>query len=158
MRKMLFGVIRLKGKSNLKKDVKKTLDYLKLYRKNHCTIVPATKNYVGMLKKVDRYVTWGELNDETLKILLKKRARLPGNKKLTENYLKEKTGNSLDEIANKLINNEIKIKDIPGLKSFFRLKPPRKGFERKGIKVAYSFGGAFGYRGEEINSLLKRMI
>ena len=50
------------------------------------------------------------------------------------------------------------IKDIPGLKSFFRLLPPKKGFERKGIKVPFSLGGALGYRKEDINNLIERML
>lgn len=43
-------------------------------------------------------------------------------------------------------------------KPFFRLQPPRKGFERKGIKKPFAFGGALGYRGEKINDLLERML
>lgn len=41
---------------------------------------------------------------------------------------------------------------------FFRLAPPRGGFERKGIKADYNKGGAVGYRGKEINALIKRML
>lgn len=40
----------------------------------------------------------------------------------------------------------------------FRLAPPRKGFERKGAFKRFGQGGALGYRGKEINRLLKRMI
>jgi large subunit ribosomal protein L30 len=40
----------------------------------------------------------------------------------------------------------------------FRLNPPRKGYGRKGIKVAFSQSGALGYRGEKINDLIKRML
>src|SRR3989338_7179806 len=44
------------------------------------------------------------------------------------------------------------------LKPFFRLQPPRGGYERKGTKVGYQAGGALGYRGIKINDLIKRMI
>ncbi|MFT4343168.1 MAG: uL30 family ribosomal protein [Candidatus Woesearchaeota archaeon] len=40
----------------------------------------------------------------------------------------------------------------------FRLQPPRGGYERKGIKVSYTNGGALGNRGAAINILLKKMI
>ncbi len=40
----------------------------------------------------------------------------------------------------------------------FRLHPPKKGWERKGIKKPLKQGGALGYRGEKINELIKRMI
>ena len=43
-------------------------------------------------------------------------------------------------------------------KPFFRLNPPRGGYERKGTKVAFKAGGALGYRGTKINDLIKRMI
>ncbi len=40
----------------------------------------------------------------------------------------------------------------------YSLQPPRKGYGRKGIKVAFKKGGALGDRGEKINDLLKRML
>ncbi|HNR25150.1 MAG TPA: 50S ribosomal protein L30, partial [Methanobacteriaceae archaeon] len=43
-----------------------------------------------------------------------------------------------------------------GLKPVFRLHPPRKGY--KDIKKAFNEGGTLGYRGEDINHLLKRMV
>jgi large subunit ribosomal protein L30 len=49
-------------------------------------------------------------------------------------------------------------KDNTKLKAFFRLHPPIKGFERKGIKKPYNMGGALGFRGEAINDLIKRMM
>ena len=50
------------------------------------------------------------------------------------------------------------LKDIPGLKQFFKLSPPVKGFERMGIKKPFSLGGSLGYRKEKINELLARMM
>ncbi|MCX6709751.1 MAG: uL30 family ribosomal protein [Candidatus Woesearchaeota archaeon] len=43
-------------------------------------------------------------------------------------------------------------------KGFYRLNPPRGGFERKGIKTGYSIGGALGYRGADMAKLIKRML
>lgn len=43
-------------------------------------------------------------------------------------------------------------------KNFFRLNPPKGGFERKGTKRSYSEGGSLGNRGNNINELIKRMI
>ncbi len=40
----------------------------------------------------------------------------------------------------------------------YRLNPPRKGFARKGIKVAFANGGALGNRKEKINDLVLRMV
>ncbi len=38
------------------------------------------------------------------------------------------------------------------------MSPPRKGFGRKGVKKAFSSGGALGYRGEKMDDLIKRMM
>jgi large subunit ribosomal protein L30 len=155
---MVFAVIRLKGKVNLKRDIEETLRYLRLNKRNHCVIIPTSKDAIGMITKVQPYVTWGELNEETLTSMLIKRGRLAGNQRLTEEYLKQKVGKSIKEFARELVIAKAKIKDVPGLKPVFRLKPPSKGLEEKGIKKPYSLGGATGYRGKDINELLMRMI
>jgi len=74
------------------------------------------------VEKVKDLVTYGEINEDTLKELIEKRG-----KKIKEKY-------------------------------FFRLHPPRGGFERKGTKVSYKLGGAVGYRGDKINDLIRRMM
>ena len=80
--------------------------------------------------------------------MMEKRGRMTGNKKITAEILK-----NLDKIQ----NGEVKIKDIEGLKPVFRLHPPKKGFERKGIKKTFKQGGVLGPR-ESLDDLLKRMI
>ncbi len=131
---------------------------LRLFNKNYCVIVENNLNYVGMIKKIKDYVTWGEVNQDTIELLLKQRGRLAGNKRLTEEYLKDKLKCSFNEFVNEFFNNKKSLKDIPGIKQFFRLSPPLKGFERGGIKKPFSMGGALGYRKENINDLVKRMI
>ncbi|MFW6378874.1 MAG: hypothetical protein ACOCZV_02530 [Nanoarchaeota archaeon] len=42
--------------------------------------------------------------------------------------------------------------------NLFFLAPPKGGYERKGIKVAFGNGGALGDRGDKINDLIKRMV
>jgi large subunit ribosomal protein L30 len=50
-------------------------------------------------------------------------------------------------------------KDSEGnIKKYFRMHPPRGGFERKGIKAPFTKGGALGYRGAKMNELLKKML
>ena len=88
--------------------------------------------------------------------LLKKRGRIAGNKRLTDEYLKSKIGKNIEEVAKDVLAGNLKLKDIPGVKPFFRLKPPTRGF--RDLKKPFSMGGDYGYRGEHINELLKRMI
>jgi len=156
MRKI--GVVRIRGSMGVRKEIKDTMKMLRLHNKNHCIVIDNRPNYVGMLRKVKDYVTWGEIEEKTFKELLSKRGKLVGKKDLTEDYLKEKTKLSIDEFVKEFFNFKKKFKDVPGLKPFFKLKPPKKGFERKGIKTPFSMGGALGYRKESINDLILRMI
>lgn len=155
---MLLAIVRIKGKVNVKREAEKTMQLLRLYRKHHCSIVPANPEMLGMIKTIERFVTWGEIEPSTLLNLLEKRGRLPGNARLTSEYVKEKTGKNMEDFVKNVDGSKISLGDIPGLKKFFRLKPPSKGFERNGMKKPYSLGGVFGYRGKDINVLLTRMI
>lgn len=158
MTDVLVAVIRLKGDPGLKVDIRKTFKLLRLYKKNHCVLIPNKKNYVGMLNKIKEACTWGEIDAETCKLLLEKRGRLPGNKPLQESYVKEKLNTTFDQFVQELLSVRKQLSEIPGIKTFFKLTPPRHGFETKGLKAPYSLGGALGYRKENINELLKRMI
>ena len=153
-----IAIVRIRGDLNVRRDNKDTLKMLKLFNKNYCVVVDNNPNYIGMIMKIKDYITWGELNKDTFELLLKNRGRLAGNKKLTEEYLKEKTKCSTEEFAKEFFENKKSFKDVPGLKRFFRLMPPLKGFERGGIKKPFSMGGALGYRKDNINDLIKRMI
>ncbi len=153
-----LAVLRIRGNVGVRKDIKDTLDLLRLYKKNSCIIINNSPSCIGMLKKVKDYVTWGEIDEETFLQLIKKRGRLPGSKPLTEDYLKEKTKLSYEQFAKEFMNDKKDLKDITGVKRVFRLKPPEKGFERKGIKTPFSLGGVLGYRKDRINDLIRRML
>jgi large subunit ribosomal protein L30 len=154
----LLAIVRIKGTVKANKEIKDTLYLLRLRRNNYAVIMKDTKDIRGMIKKVEPWVAWGEIDKETLKELLLKRGRLEGNKRLTEDYIKQTLNMDIDTLVEKLINNEIDLDLIPKIKKIFRLKPPSKGYPRKGIKVPYSQGGAYGYYGKDINILLKKMI
>ncbi len=154
----MIAIVRVRGRVDVKEDIERTLHLLRLRRKHTCVVLRPNPSVKGMIDKVKDYVTWGEIDKETFKELLLKRGRLVGDKKLTEDYIKEKLGISLDEFVEKVFNGEMELKDLPGLKPFFRLHPPRGGFERGGIKKPFHLGGALGYRGKYINDLIRRMI
>ena len=152
------ALIRIRGEIGLDKQIKRTLKLLHLYKKHVCSIVDNTDDYVGMLKKVKDYITWGELDKDTFKLLLEKRGKLMKKQQLEEKYLKEKTGFNVEQFASEFISGKQDLKNVPGLKQFFRLMPPKGGFERGGIKKSFAMGGALGYRKEKINELIKKMI
>jgi large subunit ribosomal protein L30 len=151
----MFAVIRLRGTPGLSKKVRDTLEMLRLKAVNNCVLVPETPDYKGMLEVVKHTVTWGEIEKETLVELLKKRLRSEGDKRVDENTLKQITGYGFEELAEALLAGEVKMKSFPKLKPVFRLTPPSKGL--KNVKEFYPKGD-LGYRGKEINELLKRMI
>ena len=68
--------------------------------------------------------------------------------------IEEKTGKEPKEFAEEIISGKSSLNDTE-IKSVFRLNPPSKGF--KSTKRHYP-DGSLGYRGEEINKLLSRMI
>jgi large subunit ribosomal protein L30 len=151
-----FLVIRIRGQPDVRYDIKETLKRLGLHKKFHATIVPDTPQYRGMLFKVKDYVAYGPIDAETVKELLLKRGRLVGNKPLSEEFIKEKLGLSIDELAGKIIDGELKLREIRGLKPIFRLHPPRRGFKRSTKKLV-SAGGELGYR-EDIDKLVLKML
>ena len=70
-----IAVIRIRGNVNVRGVIKDTLDMLKLMKKNYCVVYDKTSSIVGMLKKVKDYVTWGEIKEQTLKLLVDKRGK-----------------------------------------------------------------------------------
>ncbi len=152
-------VVRVRGSVHVRSDIKDTLKMLKLSKVNHCVIVDNRPQYQGMINKVKDYVTWGEINEETMLKLLSIKAEVVGRKPLDDAYLKKNTKNKdLKSFTESLMNFKADLKDVPALKPVFRLKPPTKGYDRGGIKQPYSRGGALGYRGEKINELVERML
>ncbi|MBI5797566.1 50S ribosomal protein L30 [Candidatus Woesearchaeota archaeon] len=153
-----IAVIRIRGKTGVNKKVSDTLSMMRLYKQNGCVIIPNNPQYLGMIKKAKDYITWGEIDHDTLMLLFTKRARVAGNKPLTEEYVKTHTKTDIKTFIAEVFSCKRKLKDVPGLKLYFRLNPPIKGFERAGIKKPFSMGGSLGYRKERINDLIKRML
>lgn len=154
---MVYAAVRIRGKINVKPDIKRTLELLNLTRSNHCVILNEDPSVKGMLKVVKDYITWGEINQETLTKLIKSRGRLIGDKELTDAYIKSNTSyKDVEQLSKAILDDKIRYKDVPDVKPFFRLHPPRKGF--KSIKRPVGKKGAAGYRGKDINNLLQRMI
>lgn len=101
---------------------------------------------------------------ETLKVLGLNRkhacAILPDNKTFRGMCEKVKDYTTFGEVDDDVVNELRSKARRVSLKKLevYRLQPPRGGFERKGIKKTFKQGGALGYRGKDINNLIKRMI
>lgn len=154
---MTIAAIRVRGIVNIKPNIKKTLELLNLTRANHCVILSEDKSTKGMLQIAKDYITWGEIEKDTLTKLISNRGKLEGDKQLTDEIVKSATTyDSIDKLSKAIIDNKIKYKEIPNIKPIFRLNPPKNGYE--GIKRSFVKKGALGYRSKEINKLIERMI
>lgn len=156
MSKNSLLVIRIRGTINVSKREEDTLKMLRVDRNNYATIIDDRPDYAGMLQKAKDWITWGEPTVETVKVMLEKRGKAPGDKQLTEEYVKELGYEGFDDLAKKIVECEVSINQIEGIKPFFRLHPPKKGF-KKSVKRPYKSKGELGYRGEDINKLAVRM-
>jgi large subunit ribosomal protein L30 len=109
-----------------------------------------------MIRKVKDFVAYGEVEPEALLTVLSTRGRLVGNRPLTDEYVKGHSPfSTIAEFAAALAKGEVTLRDLPGLKPVMRLHPPRKG--HRPLKRTFQQGGALGYYGKEINTLLYRM-
>jgi len=154
---MAIAVVRVRGKINIKPDIKKTLNLLNLTRANHCVIIQENKYSKGMLQVVKDYVTWGEIETKTLSDLISKRGKLSGDREITDKHIKTSTSfENVGKLSEAITKNKIKISEIPEFKPVFRLNPPKKGL--KSVKRPFTKKGSLGYRGKEINALIEKMI
>jgi len=151
-----LAVIRVRGLSGVFREIDETLRMLHLTRNCHATLIDDRASYLGMLRKAKDYLVWGEVSREGVALLLGKRGKLVGNKKLTEKYVQGIGYESIDDLAEAIYELKVEYRSLRGVKPLFRLHPPKKGFKGK-VKKSYAAGGVTGYRGEVINDLIKRM-
>jgi len=152
-----LAVVRVRGMGEASPDVEKTLEILHLTRNCHITLLDDRPSFMGMLKKVRHFVTWGDVSTETILSLLKKRGRLVGDKKMDDEYAQRVGRKTLKELAETIYKLETGFQHLPDVKPVFRAHPPRKGYKGK-IKRSYNVGGVTGDRGEAINKLVESMI
>jgi large subunit ribosomal protein L30 len=152
-----LAVVKIRGTIRAKRETRETLDMLRLARTNHAVLVDNRPSYMGMLYRVQNYVTWGEVSKETVATLLQKRGRLAGGKKLTEEYVTKLGYKSLDTLAKAITSCKSEYRKLINVQPVFKLTPPSKGFKGK-TKKSFRAGGEAGYRGEKINELIKKMI
>jgi len=69
---MKIAVVQIRGTVRTGSKIKDTLKLLRLTKKNSCVLLENNPVYLGMLVKLKDFVTWGEVNNETLKSLIEK--------------------------------------------------------------------------------------
>jgi large subunit ribosomal protein L30 len=68
-----IAIIRIRGTNDVKCDIEDTMHMLHLHKKHTCSIYPKTDVLMGMLEKCKDYITYGEIDPETYKLLIEKR-------------------------------------------------------------------------------------
>ena len=151
-----YLVVRIKGQADVPYWATHTMTLLKLDKKYRATILPAKENTLGMLRKVQHYVSWIELDTALAKELIDKKARKSGYQKITSDDLKELGFASSDELATALAEGKATLSKLKPLKPWFALAPPRFGFKRS-TKKLYGQKGVLG-QNKELGNIVRNMI
>jgi len=151
-----YLVVRIKGQADCPYWATHTMTLLKLDKKYRATILPSKENTLGMLRKVQHYVSWIELDASLAKELIDKKARKGGYQKVTPDDLKKLGFTSSDELGTALAEGKATLSKLKPLKPWFALSPPRLGFKRS-TKRLYGNKGVLG-QNKELDAIVRRMI
>jgi large subunit ribosomal protein L30 len=151
-----YLVVRIKGQADVPHWANTTLNLLKLEKKYRAVILPVKDNTAGMLKKIQHYISWQEIDTKTTKELLDKKGRRTGYKKITSEDISQAGFKTIDDLAVSLSEGKISMSKIKPLKPWFALSPPRQGFKRS-TKHLYGQKGILGHN-KDLLTLIKRMM
>ena len=143
-----IAVIRMKGKFSLSPTVVSTLSNLRLDRLYACTILPGGDSAKGMLQACKDMVSFGEVDKETISILLQRRGKTADGKKLSA----AKKPEEIAKLASEIASSEKKLLEH-GIFPVFFLSPPKGGFGTRKAHVPY---GPLG-KNPGISELIARM-
>jgi large subunit ribosomal protein L30 len=151
-----YLVVRIKGQADCPYWATTTMTLLKLDKKYRATILPAKDNTLGMLRKVQHYVAWVEIDASLATELIDKKARKGGYQKITAEDLKALGFASAEELGKALSEGTATLSKLKPLKPWFALAPPRFGFKRS-TKRLYGQKGVLG-QNKELGNLVRNMI
>ncbi|WP_262180548.1 50S ribosomal protein L30 [Haloarcula laminariae] len=151
------ALVQIRGDVNMDTDIHDTLKMLNIHHVNHCTFVPDTDAYNGMVSKVNDFVAFGEPSQDTVELLLETRAEpAEGDADVDDEWIAENTEfDDIEGLAWALVSEETTLQE-QGLSPTLRLHPPRGGHD--GIKHPTKEGGELGRHDTEgIDALLEAM-
>ena len=80
------AVILIRNPVRMSIDTLNTLKSLNLLKKNTCSVYPKTQSVAGSMKKVKDYVAYGDIDDETFKLMQEKRGKKDKDGKYYNHY------------------------------------------------------------------------
>jgi len=160
----LAFVMRIRGINGVHPQPRKVMQLFRLRQINNGVFVKLNKATLNMLRIAEPYIAWGVPNLKSVRELVYKRGygkvdkqRIP----LTDNAIIEKVLGDKDVLCMEDLIHEIftvgnNFKSASNFLWPFKLNTPRGGWRRK--YNHYNDGGDFGFRGDKINALLRKMI
>lgn len=134
--------IRISGLVEMPMEAQATLDRMRLRRKYSAILLQPTPANIKLLQHVRNFIAYGDIDAETLSLLIEKRGMSLDKKKIDAKKV-------LEQLDKKGLEGA-------GLKPFFRLHPPRGGIDSK---IHYPIrGGVLGDNKKDINTLVRRML
>lgn len=152
----LLLVLNIHGAINSAGPVREALEELKVARRFSASVVPRDLSTLGMLDLCKDRVAWAPVETELLATLLKKRGMVSATKALDSDALKKMGFEDHEQLAAKMIKDEMRLSAVEGLRPFFRLAPPRGGFKRS-MRRGSSEKGVLGSN-PHLAELVRRML
>jgi large subunit ribosomal protein L30 len=149
-------VVNLHGKINSSDAVRRALGELKVERKFTATLVPDDVDTMGMLKLCKDYIAWCPAEKGLLSELLEKRGMATESRRLDADALKGMGFKTHAELAERVLSGGARLTTMPGIRPFFRLSPPKKGFNAS-LRRQASEKGMLGSN-SKLAETIRRMI
>ena len=152
----LILVVNLHGQINSSAPVRKALNELWVAKKFSASVVTDDPPTVGMLKLCKDYVAWCHVDEGLLADLLKKRGMVSATRSLDAARLKELGYKNHEDIAAKMVKDQVRLSALNGVLPYFRLAPPKGGF-RASLRRQATERGLLG-NNPKLDAIVRRMI
>ncbi len=152
----LLLVLNLHGQINSSAPVRKALNELWVAKKFSASVVTDDAQTVGMLRLCKDYVAWCPLDEALLADLLEKRGMVSSSRSLDQVSLKALGYKNHQDLAAKMMKEQVRLSAVEGVLPFFRLAPPKGGF-RSSLRRQSTERGLLGSN-PKLDGIVRRMI
>ena len=156
MKMGLLLVVNLHGSINSSAPVRQALTELWVAKKFSASVVTDDPATVGMLKLCKDYVAWAPVDQGLLGDLLEKRGMVSSTRTLDQSQLKGLGFKSHEDLAAKMVKDQVRLSAVKGVLPFFRLAPPKGGFKLS-LRRQSTERGVLG-NNPDLAGIVRRMI
>jgi len=111
---------------------------------------------LGMLRLCKDYVAWCPVDEGLLTDLLRKRGMVSGTRSLDAATLKELGCKRHEDLAAKMVKEQVRLSALDGVLPYFRLAPPKGGFKMS-LRRQATERGLLG-NNPKLDAIVRRMI